>query len=528
MKGKKHLLHYMLPLIVCLLIGGDVSAEDTALVYVIDIRTEIGSGVASYISKGIEKAEQAGADAIVFDVNTPGGRVDAAFKIMNAIRNTRLPTIAFVNRQALSAGAMISSTCSQIVMTSGAIIGASAPVDAQGQEAVEKYVSSIRGAIRAAAEQNRNADIAEAMVDKKYVLVRFESGDIIRLRPEEYIEEQTAGTKMEVLCAEGELLTLTTRQALAYKFVEAQAETLQQLLSRYYIVTIEGDDTGNVALPPPTENTADIEAQAEAGIATRALTENAILDKQEELGATRVKRLKSLANAQVRKIAATLADRVVFFITSPYISALLLSLGGLGLLIEIRTPGFGIPGFLGLLFIGLFFGGHMLNQIEVGYAFLAFVIGLALIVVEVFVIPGFGIAGILGIILMVGSAFFVFFDTTDNVSTALLWLSISIILTSVLGIIATIFLPKSAPFQRFALSTVMSTDEGYHAAGTQDFESFIGKTGVALTPLRPAGTAKIDNKRLDVVTVGNFIPENTPIKVLEVSGSKISVEALEE
>ena len=518
MKGKKDLLLYVLPLIGCLLIGGGVSAEDTALVYVIDIRTEIGGGVASYISKGIEKAEQAGADAIIFDVNTPGGRVDSAVKIMDAIQDTRIPTIAFVNRQAISAGAMISSTCSQIVMTSGATIGASAPVDAQGQEAEEKYVSYIRGTIRATTERNRNADIAEAMVDKRLVLVRLAGGDIIRLRPEEYRDEQAAGTKMEVLCAAGELLTLTTRQALEYRFVETQAETLQQLLTRYHIVT----------LPPLTGSPTDIEGQTEANVATLALTENAILEKQEVLGTVRVKRLKSLANAQVRKIAVTLADRVVFFITSPYISALLLSLGGLGLLIEIRTPGFGIPGLLGLLFIGLFFGGHMLNQIQLGYAFLAFVIGLALIVVEVFVIPGFGIAGILGIILMAGSAFFVFFDTTDNVNTALLWLSISIILTSVLGILATIFLPKSSPFQRFALSTVMSTDQGYHAAGTQDFESFLGKTGVALTPLRPAGTAKIDNKRLDVVTVGNFIPENTPIKVLEVEGSKISVEALEE
>lgn len=509
MKSQKNLLYCSLFLIGCLFMISGLSAEDTALVYVIEIHTEIGGGVSTYIKKGIQKAEQANADAIIFDVDTPGGRVDAAKRIINAIQDTEIPTIAFVNRQAISAGAMISAACDQIVMTSGATIGDSAPVDAQGNEANEKAVSYIRGIFRSTAErQDRNPDIVEAMVDKRLFLVRLENGDIIKLRPEEYFNEQEAGTQMQVLCAEGELLTLTTRQALEYDFVDTQAENLTELLAQYQIVKIDQDYSDTVIT---------------------VLTQNDVLRQQEERGDDRVTLVKSLANATVEKFVVTLADRTVFFLTSPYISALLLSLGGLGLLVEIRTPGFGIPGFLGLLFIGLFFGGHMLNEVpNAGILGLLFIVGLALIILEVFVIPGFGVAGILGLILMLVSVFYIFFQNTDDVNTALLWLSVSIILTSVLAIVATIFLPKSAPFQRFALSTVMSTDQGYHSAGAQDFQSFIGKTGVALTPLRPAGTARIDNKRLDVVTVGDFIAQNTRVKVLEVEGSKISVEALEE
>ena len=509
MKGQKNLLYCSLLLIGCLFMISGLSAEDTALVYVIDIRTEIGGGVSTYINKGIQKAEKANADAIIFDVDTPGGRVDAAKRIIDAIQNTEIATIAFVNRQAISAGAMISTACDQIVMTSGATIGDSAPVDTQGNEAGEKAVAYIRGAIRSTAErQNRNPDIAEAMVDKRLVLVRLENGDIIKLRPEEYFSEQDAGTQMQILCGEGELLNLTTRQALEYGFVEAQAENLTELLAQYQIVKIDQDYNKTVIT---------------------ALTQDEVLRQQKVSGNDKVTFVKSLENAKVEKFVVTLADRTVFFLTSPYISALLLSLGGLGLLVEIRTPGFGIPGFLGLLFIGLFFGGHMLNEVPNAYIVaLIFVVGLALIVLEVFVIPGFGVAGILGLILMLASVFYTFFQSTDDVNIALLWLSISIILTSVLAIIATIFLPKSAPFQHLALSTVMSTEQGYHSAGRQDFESFIGKTGVALTPLRPAGTARIDNKRLDVVTVGDFIAQNTRVKVLEVEGSKISVEALEE
>ena len=120
-----------------IIINGAFSQEN-GLVYVIDIRSEIGGGVSTYIKKGIQKAEQVQADAIIFDVDTPGGRVDAAVRIIRSIQTTSIPTIAFVNRQAISAGAMISSACDQIVMTPGATIGDSAPVDAQGNEANEK------------------------------------------------------------------------------------------------------------------------------------------------------------------------------------------------------------------------------------------------------------------------------------------------------------------------------------------------------------------------------------------------------
>ena len=190
MRRKMNLLGYVLLLIIaCLFVSSDLYAQDTALVYLIDIRNEIGSGLGAYISDGIKLAEQAGADAIVFDVDTPGGRVDSAINIIRAIQDTQIPTIAFVNRQAISAGAMISIACNQIVMTSGGTIGDSAPVNIQGQEVGEKAISYIQGTIRATAErENRNPDIAEAMVDKELVLVKLTDGQIIKLLPEEYAE----------------------------------------------------------------------------------------------------------------------------------------------------------------------------------------------------------------------------------------------------------------------------------------------------------------------------------------------------
>ncbi len=502
MERKTYLPVYVFLFIGCIFINAELSAQEAARVYVIDIRNEIGSGLGTYISDSIKVAENSGADAIVFDVDTPGGRVDSAVNIIRAIQDTQIPTIAFVNRQAISAGAMISIACNQIAMTSGGTIGDSAPVNVQGEEVGEKAISYIQGTIRATAErENRNPDIAEAMVDKELVLVKLADGQIIKLLPEEYAMREEAGEEMEILCAQGKLLTLSTKQALAYRFADAQAETLSALLEQYEIVSVDG-----VKLP---------------------LTADGIARQRDFFGASEITPLKSLADAEIVEVEATIADRVVFFLTNPLISSLLLSLGVLGIFIEIRTPGFGVPGFLGLMCVGLFFGGHMLTKIGAEWAFLLFLIGIGLIALEVFVIPGFGVAGILGIVLMLGSIFFVF-DRAYEFRTAVMWLSVSVILTAGMAIVAAFYLPETALFRRFALSTVMDAGSGYHASSTEDFQAYLGQSGTALTPLRPSGTARIADKRVDVVTVGDFITQNSTVRVVNVEGAKVFVEGVEE
>ena len=478
------------------------SAQDDALVHIVNIRDQIGSGISVYISNGIERAETANADAIVFDVDTPGGRVDSAVDIIDAIQDTEVPTIAFVNREAISAGAMISIACDQIVMVSGGTIGDSAPVSIQGEEAGEKAVSYIRKTIKSTAErQGHNFHIAVTMVDKKRVLVRMADGEIVSFRPDTYQEKRQNGEEMEVISAEGELLTLTTDEALEYGFAHGRADTIDELLAMYQIVEIDG--------------------------ARKALTAGAAAQKQEELGAASIQFIKSLEGAATDEAMVSLADRIVIFLTSPLISSLLLSLGMLGLWIEIQSPGFGLPGMLGLLCLGIFFGGHMLSQIDAQWAALAFVLGLGLIVVEVFILPGFGIAGISGIILMFGGIFYVF-KSAYQFETAILAFSSVIVLTAI-GVIAAFYLfPKTRAWKHFALATEMSSDIGYHSAGDEDFQSYIGQTGTAITPLRPAGAIRLAGKRVDVLTAGDFIPSETPVKVIEVEGSKVFVEALDE
>ena len=478
------------------------SAQDDALVHIVNIRDEIGSGIMTYIQSGIKRAETANADAIIFDVDTPGGRVDSAQKIMDAIQDTRVPTIAFVNRQAISAGAMISIACDQIVMVSGGTIGDSAPVSIQGEEAGEKALSYVRSTIETTAErQGHNEHIAVAMVDKKRVLVRLSDGRILSYRPDIFEDKKEDGEEMEVISAEGELLTLTTDQALEYGFAHGRADTFEELLAMYRIVEIDG--------------------------IRKALTEEAIAQKQEELGTESVWFVKSLEGAATDEARVSLADRIVIFLTSPLISSLLLSFGMLGLWIEIQSPGFGVPGMIGLLCLGIFFGGHMLSQIDAQWAALAFVLGLALILVEVFVLPGFGVAGISGIILMFGGIFYVF-KSAYQFETAILAFSSVIVLTAAFVIATFCFFPKTRAWKHFALATEMSSDIGFHSAGDEDYQSYVGQTGTAITPLRPAGTIRLAGKRVDVLTAGDFIPSETAVKVIEVEGSKVFVEALDE
>ena len=516
MKNKKRAASCILILFGSLLsIFRLIALEDNALVYIISIRNEIGSGLRVYISNGIRRAEDDNADAIIFDVDTPGGRVDAAVKIVDTIQRTKIPTIAYVNREAISAGALISLACDQIVMTSGGTIGDVAPVTIQGQELGEKAVSYIRATIRSTAErQGRNPDVAAAMVDKRLYLVRLEDGEIVALRPDAYNERKEAGEEMEVIVAgaaeggddedsgdSGELLTLTTEEALQYNLVDGQADTIEDLLAMYQIVEINEE--------------------------YKALTEEVVLQKQTELGTARVKVIRSLKRATIQEVSVTLADQIVFFITSPLISSILLSLGAIGLFVEIRTPGFGVPGILGLLCLGLFFGGHMLLQIEAEWAAMAFVIGVGLLLLEIFVIPGFGIAGILGLMFMLGSVFYIFKNAYE-LEDAILWLSVSVVLTFGLSLVLVYFLPKTRAWQHFVLETAMDSEMGYHSAAREDFQSYLGQTGIALTPLRPAGTMRFGTKRLDVVTVGDFIEPETHVKIVDVEGSKIFVETVDE
>jgi membrane-bound serine protease (ClpP class) len=220
------------------------------------------------------------------------------------------------------------------------------------------------------------------------------------------------------------------------------------------------------------------------------------------------------------------AEDVVRFLNNPIISSILIMIGFFGLLAEIKSPGWGLPGTAGLVALALFFGSAYILQLASVIEILLFIIGLGLILLEVFVIPGFGVAGISGIILVIVSLFLSLvgedpFLDMQAVSMAIIQLSVALLLSLVFIFLLAKYLPKSNIFKKFILSEEEKSVAGY--TSRKDAKELLGAKGVSLTTLRPAGTAEINGKRVDVVTDSEYIERGKEIEVVEVQGMRIVV-----
>ena len=404
--------------------------QDQPTVSRIQVTGTIEMGLAPYIQRALDEAAVAGAGAAILDLDTPGGRVDAAWEIIDAVRDAELPVFAYVNRRALSAGAMIALSADELYMRPGSTIGAATPVLGEGEKASEKMVSAMRSEFRALAEE-RGFDprIAEAMVDEEI--------------------------EVEGVVPAGKLLTLTTEEALALGVASGEVDDYAALLA----------------------------AIGFSGAATVEPVPN-------------------------------WAERIVRFLTNPMVAPLLLSLGFLGLLIEIRTPTFGLAGGIGLGCLAAFFGARLLVNLAGIEELLLLGGGIVLLLVEAFVIPGFGVAGAVGILAVLGAAYMSmlgrFPTTADLVDTAGI-IGLSIVLVAVLAFVLLRHLPHSRSLSGIFLRSETSRDTGYISAPVR--EELVGKIGVAATDLRPSGTAIIDDERIDVVTEGPWIEAGAKVIV---------------
>ena len=206
--------------ILFLTLGSSIAEETKKNIYVIPIQDTIDLGIPAFVNRAISSAEKNSAELIIFDIDTFGGRVDAATQIKDAISATDITTIAFINRRAISAGSLISLSCDQIYMTDGGTIGATSVVDMSGSKQSEKSQSYMREEMAATAEKSgKNTDIARGMVDEE---LSFEflviNGDSLKV-------DDIEGRK------EGKLITLTTELALKYNIADGKSESVEELLS---------------------------------------------------------------------------------------------------------------------------------------------------------------------------------------------------------------------------------------------------------------------------------------------------------
>jgi len=453
-------------------------------VYIIDIRDAIGSGLSEYISRGVDLAKKDYADVILFDINTPGGAVSATSDIIKTIGDSGIPTIAYVNNEAISAGALITLACDKIVMSPGGTIG-----DAQPIPTNEKSVSYVRGKIYAIAEkQKRNPDVAIAMVDKDIVLVRFEDKTIKALSPEEYAKKQKNDIVMEVISPQGNVLTVSTEKAIELGVVDAAAKDISELLKRFNLVELNG--------------------------------KKVLLDNN-ELRNSKGRLIASLSKAVTKKVFMTLPEKMAVFITNPMVVSILFAIGILGLIIEFKTVGWGIAGTVGLVCLALLFGGHMIAHIDAGIGLIIFVFGVGLLLAEIFIIPGFGVAGVAGIILIFFGALFAINTGTGSWTEALRIVSQSLIIIIVLGGFLVYFLPKTSIWKTTVLETEEKSESGYTSSDIMS--KFQGKIGVTLSQLRPSGIALIDDERVNVISEGSFIDKKVAVEVVRIEGGKVIV-----
>ena len=239
-----------------------------------------------------------------------------------------------------------------------------------------------------------------------------------------------------------------------------------------------------------------------------------------------------LPDAEIKTLEVTSAERIARFIAA--FAPILLMIGLGGIYIEIKTPGFGLPGILGTAALVLFFFGHHIAGLAGMEDVVICIIGFTLLFIEVFVTPGFGVLGVSGIALILISLLnamtwkvpghFLPSLGDSTFQNALSSLALGMVGTVVVGFLAGKYLPKSKLFRPMVLGQQTTRAEGFTAA--HDQSELLGKEGVAEMNLRPAGRALFGDDRVNVITRGEFIEKGASVRVIETSGSRIVVEKI--
>lgn len=439
-------------------------------------------------------------DAVIFVLDTPGGRIDIMSKMSDDIlalspkprpKGERAKTIVFVRKWAVSAGSFIAMSADRIYMAPTAIIGAArgyipgpGGIPVQLPASIEEKFASInRAQFRALAEtKGYPSAVAEGMTDETIEVTKvtydkqtqYLTGQQLAAIQADPLKKDKLKI-IEVVSPKGRLIMLTASQAIKYDIA-----------------------TGIVD---------DIEAVLQA---------------------------EGLEGAETVRQAQNWSDNAIAILTAPQIVGLLILVGFGALLLEFKMPGFGAAGTIGVIMFVIVFSSQFLvgnaNALEI----LLFLVGLVLLAVELFVTPGFGFIGGAGVAFLLVSlvlAMQPFAIPRVPWEFQVFQFNIMATVGGVLGsfvvlLIAAWFLPSTPLFARLALQKQLKTEEGY-GSGVQDGETLVGQVGVVSTALRPAGKLEISDKIYSVVSDAEFVDAGQKARVIRVDGPKIVVEPLE-
>ncbi len=428
-------------------------------IYILPINNEIGSMTWQHTRHACEEAKEMNADLLVVHLNTYGGTLQHADSIRTALMNFPKPTIAFIDNNAASAGALIALACDSIYMQKGASIGAATVVNEKAEALPDKYQSYMRSIMRATAESHgktatdstsigkwrRDPRIAEAMVDSRIIVPGL-----------------VDSTKV---------LTFTTSEAIKWGYCEGEATSIEDMLhknhiTKYTLTSFEPDFT----------------------------------------------------------------DWLIGFFSNPAVQAILIMFIVGGIYFELQSPGLGFPTVAAIVSAALYFLPLYITGIAASWVIILFIVGLILVLLEIFVIPGTGITGILGgvaiFIALVGGLADSFSE--QSLTMGDLWNAILIVGIGIVMGIALIFYLTSKHGPKFIrrhseLLHSQKVEDGYIGVDTS-LTNYVGREGVTKTVMRPGGKIEIDGNVFDAVTLnGGFIEEGVTVKVAKFENSQLYV-----
>ncbi len=439
-------LAYSVLLLFAFSVNGQEKSVDEKLVFKMNIKSDIDPRSNRYVSLALEEAELMEADYILIEMDTYGGVLTDADDIRTNILNTETPVLVFINKDAASAGALISIACDSIYMTAGASIGAATVVFEDGSAAPDKYQSYMRSIMRSTAEaKGRDPKIAEAMVDQNL--------------------------EVPGVSKEGEVITFSTSEAIRNNYCEAQVKDIEDILER-----------------------------------------------------------NQVDNYRLYEYQTSTSENIIAFFLNPFVSGILILVIVGGIYFELQTPGVGFPILASVIAMIFYFTPYYLNGLAANWEIAMFFVGIILIALEVFVIPGFGVAGVLGLLFTLGSLILVMLNNDnldfDFVGLNDVFMATSAAMIGLLGGFVVMFiggvkLTESRFFKRIALVDTQESSDGYTSNPYE--ASMIGKKGKTFTILRPSGKIVIEDEMYDAYTRGGYIEKDEEVEVIDQEGTSLKV-----
>jgi membrane-bound serine protease (ClpP class) len=420
-------------------------------VFTFAIDEDIDPGMNRRVKLAMEQATALKADVILIEMDTYGGAVTDADEIRTRILESKIPVYVFINKDAASAGALISIACDSIYMAPGASIGAATVVNGtDGTAAPDKYQSYMRSMMRSTAEATgRNPQIAEAMVDEKLVVPGISDSSSV--------------------------ITFSVAEAIQNGFCEGEYASAKEIL----------------------------EAQG-------------------------------LQSAEIIAYEEKTVDTIISFFLSPAVSGILILLIIGGIYFELQTPGIGFPLALAVSAALLYFIPYYLNGLAENWEILAFVIGIILLAVEFFVIPGFGVFGVAGIVMTLGGLVLGMlpnqaFDFELVPASQLFGALLTVILAALAAVGMVFWLtPKVNEWGAFKHLTLASTQDRAQGFTSSTYsEDMLGKIGKVHSRLRPSGKVEIDGEIYDAYSRGEFLEQGESIEVISTEGTSLRVKKWE-